>query len=43
MYGLLLESVQFYVIRDVGEDVWNKILEHAGNTLKKALVKSANN
>ncbi|XP_052799899.1 soluble guanylate cyclase gcy-35-like isoform X2 [Mya arenaria] len=30
MYGLLLESVQFYVIRDCGEHVWKAILEHAG-------------
>ncbi|XP_053384613.1 uncharacterized protein LOC123537544 isoform X3 [Mercenaria mercenaria] len=30
MYGLLLESVQYYVIQDVGEETWKKILAHAG-------------
>ncbi|KAL4224743.1 hypothetical protein ACF0H5_015440 [Mactra antiquata] len=30
MYGLLLESVQYYIIQDVGEPMWNRILEHAG-------------
>lgn len=30
MYGLLLESVQFHVLQEVGDDVWNKILQNAG-------------
>jgi len=38
MYGLLLESVQFYVIRDCGEQVWKAILEHAGTCFTPTLV-----
>ncbi|KAL3841990.1 hypothetical protein ACJMK2_020066, partial [Sinanodonta woodiana] len=30
MYGILLESVQEYICRDYGSDLWQKILEHAG-------------
>lgn len=28
MYGLLLESIQHYIIEKYGRDHWNKILEH---------------
>ncbi|KAK3594150.1 hypothetical protein CHS0354_040928 [Potamilus streckersoni] len=30
MYGILLESVQEYICRDYGSDLWQNILEHAG-------------
>lgn len=30
MYGMLLESIQHYVQEQYGEDVWSRILEHAG-------------
>ena len=30
MYGLLLESIQYYITTDFGDDTWAKILEHAG-------------
>lgn len=30
MYGLLLESIQFFITSDFGDETWAKVLEHAG-------------
>ncbi|XP_021357173.1 soluble guanylate cyclase 88E-like isoform X2 [Mizuhopecten yessoensis] len=35
MYGMLLESVQYYIKTDHGEDIWRAVLEHVG--LKNAV------